>query len=106
MSHPTTSLSFSEPTNTSSLLSSGDEDQGAEDEAEDTVGDVLPDGQAASELPSLEVGIVYPNLEDVKLAVKAHAISEGWTSGVHKRDKTRELFSDRRAQRTYSPPHC
>ena len=62
-------------------------------ESEDAPGEedadiIAPDYQ----LPSIEVGAMYPNLEEVKKAVTAHAISQGWTCRVYKRDRTRLLL--------------
>ena len=44
---------------------------------------------SAFQLPAIDVGSIYPSLSDVKNAVTSHAISQGWTCGVNKRDKTR-----------------
>ena len=55
------------------------------------------------QLPSIDVGTMYPTLEDVKNAVTGHAISQGWTCGVHKRDKTRILLRCRTG--THCPFH-
>lgn len=63
------------------------------DEDEDAPGEEDADINAADfQLPSIEVGAAYPTLEEVKKAVTAHAISQGWTSRVYKRDRTRLLM--------------
>ena len=43
-------------------------------------------------LPSIDAGTLYPSLEHVKTAVIAHAVSQGWTCRVYKRDRTRILL--------------
>jgi hypothetical protein len=63
-----------------------------EDENEDAPGEADTEVPPAFQLPSIEVGAIYPSLEDIKKAVTAHAISQGWTSRVYKRDRTRLLM--------------
>jgi hypothetical protein len=67
---------------------------------DDAPGETINDSAQVFQLPSLEVGITYPSLEDVKRAAIAHAISQGWTCGVDKRDRTRLLLKCR------SDPSC
>ena len=64
------------------------------DESDDAPGEEDADINNAADfqLPTIEVGAMYPNLEEVKKAVTAHAISQGWTSRVYKRDRTRLLM--------------
>ena len=68
-----------------------------EDENEDAPGEADTDLAPEFQLPSIEVGAIYPSLEDVKKAVTAHAISQGWTCRVYKRDRTRLLMRCRTA---------
>ncbi|KAK3055590.1 hypothetical protein LTR09_003510 [Extremus antarcticus] len=75
----------------------GDEDAPTD---EDAPGESVDDAAQAYELPPLEVGTMYPSLEEIKKATVAHAISQGWTCGVDKRDKTRLLLKCR------SDPSC
>ena len=64
---------------------------GGESEDDTPIGDTT--GTVTDfDLPSIDIGTTYPSLEDVKQATTAHAISQGWTCGVHKRDKTRILL--------------
>lgn len=65
--------------------------EGGEDE-NDAPGEDDTDLADDIQLPTLEVGATYPSLEEVKKAVTAHAISQGWTSRVYKRDRTRLLM--------------
>ena len=65
-----------------------DEPDGSDDDAPGEDENTVP----GFRLPSIEVGTVYPTLEEVKNAVTGHAISQGWTCGVYKRDKTRLLL--------------
>ena len=66
----------------------GDELDASEDDDDEAPGETT-EGASQFQLPSIEVGTVFPTLEDIKKAVTAHAISQGWTCGVNKRDKTR-----------------
>jgi hypothetical protein len=69
-------------------------DAGASED-EDAPNEPVDDSPQAFQLPPLEVGTMYPNLEEVKKATIAYAISQGWTCGVDKRDKTRLLLKCR-----------
>ena len=75
-----------------------DEDDYETNEQHDTPEDDLTDSSAAIELPSIELGTLYPTLERVKSAVFAHAISQGWTAGVYKRDRSRLLLRCRTSE--------
>lgn len=67
---------------------------------EDAPGESVDDAAPDLQLPPLEVGTMYPSLEEVKKATVAHAISQGWTCGVDKRDRTRLILKCR------SDPAC
>ncbi|KAK3726052.1 hypothetical protein LTR37_000200 [Vermiconidia calcicola] len=70
-----------------------EESEGTDDD--DAPGEDLVDSSTSFNLPTLGVGNIYPALEDVKNAVIAHAISQGWTAKVDKRDKTRLVMKCR-----------
>ena len=53
----------------------------------------VPEGMT---LPSLTLKTIYPSLADVKLAVEAHAMAQGWTVSVKKRDRLRILTGCRK----------
>ena len=71
------------------------EESGGSDDDDDIPSEDLVDSSTSFTLPSLGVGNIYPSLEDVKSAVVAHAISQGWTAKVDKRDKTRLVMKCR-----------
>lgn len=70
-----------------------DHDDDFEDDGiEDAPGEDDADTTSDFQLPTIEIGALYPSLEEVKKAVTAHAISQGWTCRVYKRDRTRLLM--------------
>lgn len=66
-----------------------------DDEENDALGETILTQTSTFDLPSLEIGHIYPSLESVKAAARAHAVTQGWTCGVQKRDKTRILLKCR-----------
>lgn len=72
----------------------GDHEADVDELDEDAPGEEDADVDIASDyqLPTIEVGTLYSSLEDVKKAVTSHAISQGWTARVYKRDRTRLLM--------------
>lgn len=70
----------------------GEDEDVEDDENEDAPGEDDADIAPEFQLPPIEVGAMYPSLEEVKKAVTAHAISQGWTCRVYKRDRTRLLM--------------
>lgn len=80
------SVHISSETSRTAIPGAGSEENGDD---EDAPGEESIDDAPAFALPSIEEGTTYPTLGDIKTAVTAHAISQGWTCGVHKRDKTR-----------------
>jgi hypothetical protein len=75
----------------------GEGEEASPDVDDDAPGENIDDSAQVFQLPSLEIGLTYSSLEDVKRAAIAHAISQGWTCGVDKRDKTRLLLKCRSA---------
>lgn len=73
----------------SSVLANLADGEGSDDDAP---GEGANNCSTGFHLPSIDVGTTYATLEDIKQAVVAHAVSQGWTCGVHKRDKTRLLL--------------
>ncbi|KAK5165950.1 uncharacterized protein LTR77_008874 [Saxophila tyrrhenica] len=89
-----------EPTGQTALQDDNalNDDEDAPHEDDDLFG--LDDPTQEHRLPTLEVGTIYPSLESIKQAAVAHAISQGWTCGVDKRDRSRLLLKCR------SDPSC
>ena len=70
-----------------------DDEENQQPEHQDD-GNQAPGDDSSNEynLPSIGVGTIYPTIGEVKAAATAHAISQGWTCRVYKRDKTRILL--------------
>lgn len=80
------------PEATSRPRPGGGDHESEDDEIDNPPGEDGADLAPEFQLPSIEVGALYPSLEDIKKAVTAHAISQGWTCRVYKRDRTRLLM--------------